>query len=183
MPRQFFVVWSHAQKRSDSLSNRVAWVAWVSKDNHGEVAKFADLSWFHSVAMQSKLSEQWKDPHWVGKLKRADEQLLVMRGLTRSARAGRRQARDEKWNLDSVKALLNRIQEWKASTEIDTSVDKQKYITNQALKKHRRAPLCTRCAWDTGAHCRTQFEIIWTKELAETETASDAGDSNCRVQM
>ena len=68
---------------------------WMSKDNHGEVAKFAELSWFHSIAKQSKLAEQWKDAHFVGKLKRADEQLLVIRGLTRSAKAGRRQARDE----------------------------------------------------------------------------------------
>ena len=83
----------------------------------------------------------------------------------------------KKWNLDSVNAVLNRIQEWKASTEIDTSVGKQNYITNQALDKHRLAPLCTKCAWDTGAHCRARFEIIWTKELAEAETASHAVDS------
>ena len=47
----------------------------------------------------------------------------------------------KKWNLDSVNAVLNRFQEWKASTEIDTSVDKQNYITNQALDKHMQA--CT----------------------------------------
>ena len=68
----------------------------------------------------------------------------MTRGMTRSARTGRREARDEKWNLDSVKAVLNRIRELKASTEIDTSVDKQEYITNQALDKHSRTPLCTK---------------------------------------
>ena len=40
----------------------------------------------------------------VGKLHQADEHLLVIKGLTRSARAGRRQVRDEKSNLDSVKS-------------------------------------------------------------------------------
>ena len=149
----------------------------MSKGYHGEVAKFAELSWFRIHAKQSKLAEKWKDAHWVGKSERSDEQLLVIRGLTRSARAGRRQARDEKWNLETVKAVLNRIQEWKASTEIDTSVDRQKYITNQALHKHRRAPFCTKCAWDTGAHCRARFQITCTKELAEVETSSHAVDS------
>ena len=101
----------------------------------------------------------------------------MIKGLIRSARTGQRQVRDEKWNLDGVMALLSRLWELNASTEIDTSVARQKYITNQALDKHRRTPLCTRCAWDTGAHCRARFEIIWTKELAEAETASHAADS------
>ena len=82
----------------------------MSKNYHGEVTK------------QPKLAEQWNDAHWVGKLKRADEHLLVIKGLTRTAGAGRRQARVQQWNLGSVKAVLNRVQEWKASTEIDTSV-------------------------------------------------------------
>ena len=116
----------------------------MSKDYHGEVAKFAELSWFHNIAKQSKLAQQWKGARWVGKLKRADEQLRVIRSLTRSSQ---KQVEDKlvmkSRNLDSVKAVLNRIQEWKASTEIDTSVDRQKYITNQALDKHRRAPLRT----------------------------------------
>ena len=42
------------------------------------------LSWFYIVAKQSKLAEQWKDVHWVGQLKRANEHLLVIRSLTRS---------------------------------------------------------------------------------------------------
>ena len=139
------VAWTITQ-RTINAEEQTPLSKWMSKDYRGEVAKFAELSWFHSIAKQSKLEEQWKDDHWVGGLKGADEQLLVIRGLTRSARAGRRQARDEKWALDSVKAVLSRIQEWKASTEIDTSVDKQKYITNQA--------------WDTRAHCRARFETI-----------------------
>ena len=81
------------------------------------------------------------------------------------------------WNLGSVKAVLNRIQELKACTEIGTSVARQKYITNQALSKHRRTPLCTRCAWDTEAHCRTRSEIIWTKESAEAEVACRTVDA------
>ena len=80
----------------------------MSKNNHSEVTKFAELSWFRSIAKQSKLAEPWKDG---GKLKQVDEHLLVIKGLTRSAGAGRRQARFEKWNLGSVKAVLNRVQE------------------------------------------------------------------------
>ena len=76
-----------------------------------------------------------------------------------------------------LKAVLSRLWELKASTEIDTSAARQKNITNQALDEHRRTPLCTRCVWNTGANCRTRFEIIWTKELAEAETASHAADS------
>ena len=76
----------------------------MSKNYHGEAVKFAELSWFCSIARQSKLAEQWNDAHLGGKLKRADEHLLVTRGLTRPARAGRRQARVGKWNLGSVKA-------------------------------------------------------------------------------
>ena len=94
---------------------------WMSNDDNGKVAKFAEWSWFRSIA-QPKLAEQWKDAHGVGKLKRADEHSFVIRSLTRSARAGRRQARFEKWNLGSVKAVLHRIRELKTSTEIDTSV-------------------------------------------------------------
>ena len=138
------VAWTITQ-RTVNAEEQTSLSKWMSKDYHGEVAKFAELSWFHSIVKQAKLAEQWEDAHWIGKLKRADEQLLVIRGLTRSARAaGRRQDRVEKWNLGSVKAVLNRIREWKTSTDIDTSVDNQKYITNQALDKHRRAPLCTK---------------------------------------
>ena len=96
---------------------------WMSKDYHGEVTKF-ELSSFHRIAKQSKLAEPWKDAHWVGKLKRPDEHLFVIRSLTRSARACRRQARVEKWNLGSVRTVLNRLWDSKASTEIDTSVER-----------------------------------------------------------
>ena len=86
---------------------------WMSRNHHGEVTKFAELSWFRSIAKQSKLAEQWKGAHWVGKLKQVDEHLLLIKGLTRSAGAGRRQDHVEKWNLGSVEAVLNHIQEWK----------------------------------------------------------------------
>ena len=59
-------------------------------------------------------------------------------------------------------------------TELDTSVARQKYITNQALDRRGRTPLCTRCSLDTGAYspeCRARLEIIWTKELAEADRA------------
>ena len=82
-----------------NVEEQTSFFKWMSKVYHGEVEKFAELSWFHSVVKQSKLAEQWKDAHWVGKLKRAVEHLLVIRGLTRSAGAGRRQVRDEKWNF------------------------------------------------------------------------------------
>ena len=146
----------------------------MSKDYHGEVAKFAELSWFHRIAKQSKLAEQWKDAHWVGKFQRADEHLLVIKGLTRSAGAGRRQVRDEKWNLCSVKAVLNRFRELKTSTEIDTSVARQKYITNQALTEHRRTPLCTGIQEHIAEH---DFEIIWAKVFAEAEVANRTVDA------
>ena len=103
--------------------------------------KFAELGWFCSIDKQSKLAEQWNDAHLVGKSKRDDEHLVVIRGLTRSARAGRRQARVERWNLGSVKAVWSRLWELKASTEIDTLVTRQKYITNHAVDEHRRTPL------------------------------------------
>ena len=148
------VAWTITQ-RTVNAEEQTSLSKWMSKDYRGEVAKFAELSWFQSIAKQQKLSEQWKNAHWVGKLKRADEQLLVIRGLTRSVKM-----------KSGIWTVLNRIQEWK-STEIDTSVDKQKYITNQVLDEHSRTPLCTKCAWDTGAHCRARFEITWTEELAE----------------
>ena len=113
------VAWTITQC-SVNTEEQTSLFKWISKDYYGEGAKFAELSWFHRIAKQSNLAERWEDAHWVGKLKRADEQLFVIRSLTRSARAGRRQARVEKWNLGSVKALLNRIRELKTSTEIDT---------------------------------------------------------------
>ena len=42
----------------------------MSKDYHGEVAKFSDLVWFRIPAKQPKLEEQWKEAHWVGKSER-----------------------------------------------------------------------------------------------------------------
>ena len=45
----------------------------MSKDYHGEVAKFSDLIWFRTPAKQPKLAEQWKEAHGVGKSERSDE--------------------------------------------------------------------------------------------------------------
>ena len=106
--------------------------------------------------------------------------------MTRPVMAGRKQVRDEQWNWGSVKAVLNRIQESKAKTEIDTSVARQEYTTNSASHEHRCAPLCTRCAWDTEVHCRTRFEIMWTKEFAGTQVANrivDAGPIDPTVRV
>ena len=65
-------------------------------------------------------------------------------------------------------------------TEFDAPAVRQKYITHQALDKHGRTPLCTRCALGTGAHsseCRARVVAIWTKELAEAEVPNRADDS------
>ena len=78
----------------------------MSKDYHGEIAKFSELVWFRILAKQPKLAEQWKEAHWVGKSERSDEHLLAVRGSTYSARAIRRKPREERWNLRSVTAVL-----------------------------------------------------------------------------
>ena len=105
-----------------------------------------NLVCFLAFDKQSKLAEQWNDAYLVGKSKRDDEHLFVIRGLTRSARAGRRQAQVERWNSGSAKAVWSRLWELKASIEIDTLVTRQKYTTNHAVDEHRRTPFCTRCA-------------------------------------
>ena len=45
-----------------------------------------------ALTSRRKLIEQWNDAHLMGKSKRDEEHLLAVRGWTRSARAGRRQA-------------------------------------------------------------------------------------------
>ena len=134
----------------------------TSKNFHGEASKFVEFRWFCSIDKLSKLAEQWNDAHLVGKSNRHDEHLLVTRGLTRSARAGRRQPQVERWNLGSAKEVWSRLWELKASAEIDTLVTGQKYIKNHAVDEHRRTPLCIRCAWEFRPQCRTRFEISWT---------------------
>ena len=62
----------------------------MSKDYHGEVAKFSELVWFRIPAKQPKLAEQLREVHWVGKSERSDEHVLAIRGSTYSARAIRR---------------------------------------------------------------------------------------------
>ena len=50
----------------------------MSKDYHGEVAKFSELVWFRILAKQPKLAEQMREANWVGKLERSDEHLLAI---------------------------------------------------------------------------------------------------------
>ena len=140
----------------------------MSKDYHSEVAKFSQMSWFRSTAKQSKLTKQWKEAHRVGKLKRAYERLLVIKGSIYSDRASRRKSSDEQLNLDSVKAVLSRPWELKASTELHTAA-RQKYIMNQVLDKRGR-PLITKCALGAAhsSECRDlllgskKFEVVLT---------------------
>ena len=144
----------------------------MSKDYHGEVAKSRELVLFRTPTKQAEQAEQWREAHWVGKSKRSDEQLLVIRGSTYSARAIRRKPHDEQWNLESVKAVLVSPWELRVRTGFDAPVTRQKYITNQMLDQYGRTPLCTRCSLGTGSHSsdrRTRFEAVWTKELAEAE--------------
>ena len=95
-----------------------------------------------------------------------------MRGLTCSAKAIRRKPDEEKWNLESDKAVLVSPWELRVRTEFDAPPTGRKYITNQMLDQHGRTPLCTSCSLGTRSHssdCRARFEAIWTKELPETE--------------
>ena len=52
---------------------RTSFFKLMSKDYHGEVAKFSELVWFRIPAKQPKLAEQWREPHWVGKSESSDE--------------------------------------------------------------------------------------------------------------
>ena len=154
-------------QRTVNVEEHTSFFKWRSKDDRGEVGKFAEWSWFRSIAKTSKLGEQLTDVQLVGKLNRAIDQLLVIKSLTRSAAgAGRKQVRDEKWILGSVNAVLSRIPRSKVSTDIDTSVARQEYITNQALDEHGCTTRYTRSDGDTEAHCRTRGESIWIKEFA-----------------
>ena len=60
----------HSHKDVEQLSL----FKWMSNDYHDVVANFSELIWFSSTAKQSKLAEQWQEVHWIGKLKRADDQ-------------------------------------------------------------------------------------------------------------
>ena len=107
--------------------------------------------------------------------------LLVINGSTPPDTASRRTSCDDQWNVDSVRAVLSPIWDLKMSPDIGKSAVRQKYMTNQALDRHRRPPLSKMCALDTGAHspeCRARFEIIWIKELTEGEIARYAADKH-----
>ena len=97
--------------------------------------------------------------------------------LSESARAIRITPREEQWNLESVKAVLVSPWESRVRTEVAAPLTGQMYITNQMLDQHGRTPLCTRCSLGTRApssDCRTRFEAIWNKELAEAEFSNRA---------
>ena len=47
----------------------------MSKDDYGEVIRFSELSWFHSIDKQTKFAEQWKEVHWMVNLMRVEEYL------------------------------------------------------------------------------------------------------------
>ena len=85
----------------------------MSKDGYGEVVRFSELSWFHSIDKHTKLAEQWKEVHWTVKLKRAEEQLFAVKSVNHEVGTGRRKSRDEQWNLDRSRHL-----ESKVSTEL-----------------------------------------------------------------
>ena len=61
------VAWTNTQ-RTVNAEEQTSLFKWMSKNCHCEVTKFADWSWFRSIAKQLKLAEQWKDTHWVGKV-------------------------------------------------------------------------------------------------------------------
>ena len=86
------VAWTitHHMIKAEELTS---FFKWMSKDEHGEVAKFDERSWSRSIAKTSKLAEQWNDAH---ERNRTEEHPFVIKGLNRSVRAGRKQARDEK---------------------------------------------------------------------------------------
>ena len=89
----------------------------MSKDYHGEIAKFSELVWFRIPTKQPKLAARWKEAHWVGMSERSEEHLLAIKGSTHPATAIRRKPREEQWNVDSVKAVLVRPWELRVRTE------------------------------------------------------------------
>ena len=80
----------------------------MSKDDYGEVRRFSALSWFHSIGMQTKLAEQWKEVHWSVKLKRVEERMLAIKSASHGVGTSRRKPRDEQWKLDSGKTVSRR---------------------------------------------------------------------------
>ena len=58
------VAWTITQ-RSVNAEEQTPLSKWMNKDYHGGIAKFVELSGFHSIAKQSEMAEQWKDAHWL----------------------------------------------------------------------------------------------------------------------
>ena len=145
----------------------------MSKDYHGEVAKFSELVWFRFLAMQPKLAEHWRE-QFTGLESRNDLMNICSRSdvsLVQPERLGEHHMMNS--GIWSVDAVLVSSWELRVRSEFDAPLTRQKYIiTNQMLDQHGRTLLCTRCSLGTGSHssdCRARFESIWTKELAEAE--------------
>ena len=79
--------WTFTQRTVDA-EEHTPFFKWTNKNDRGEVGKFAEWSWLRSIDQTSKLKELRTDARFVGQLNRANEQLLVIRSMTRSARAG-----------------------------------------------------------------------------------------------
>ena len=96
---RFFPRWLHMLRgRSHGMRSKLVvkgHFQLMSKDYHGEVAKFSELVWYRIPAKQPKQAEQRKEAHWVGKSERSDEHLLAITGSSYSSRAIRRKQRDE----------------------------------------------------------------------------------------
>ena len=76
------VAWTNTQRTVNAEEQTLLFKC-MSNNYQGEVTKFAELSWFRSIAKQSKLAEPWKDG---GKLKQVDEHLLVIKRNSLSRR-------------------------------------------------------------------------------------------------
>ena len=53
------VAWTTTQCAVNA-EEQTSFFKWMSKDDHGGIEKFAELTCFHSITKQSKLAEQWK---------------------------------------------------------------------------------------------------------------------------
>ena len=107
------------------------------------------------------------------KLKRAEEHLLAVQKCDSRSR----KQVEENLAMNSgiwtvAKQYRVSIKSQKMSSERPTTVARQKYITNQALDKHRSTLPRTRRILVTEARVlehQSRFECVWIKELAEAE--------------
>ena len=113
------------------------------------------------------------------KLKRADEHWFANKSARHEVETSRRESCDEQWNVAMPKQYQVVLGSQKVSTGRDATVTHRR-LTNQALDKHRRAPLCTRRILDTEVRSlehQSLFDSVWIKELAETEIANLCDDA------